>query len=195
METKIAKTPKVNGLIPHEGKPTTLPTLGDLFDDPKLAGKTESLNAILNTPPPDKWLKKHPTIDNHSYLPIDKVEYLLRKIFKRYRIEITNQGTAFNGVWVTVRVGYLNPITNDWDHQDGIGAAQLQTKKGTSPADLANINFGAIQMAFPIAKTLAVKDACDHIGNIFGANLNRKDTLQFSPDMELIDKYKKALEE
>lgn len=190
-QASLAKTPNVNGLAP---KKTELPTLAELFGDPTLAGKTESLNAILNTPPPNTWLKKHPTVADHLYLPIDKVEYLLRKIFKRFQIEITGQGTAFNGVWVTVRVKYLNPITSDWEHQDGIGAAQMQTKKGTSPADLANINYGAIQMAFPIAKTLAIKDACDHIGNIFGGNLNRKDTLQFSPDMELIDKYKNALE-
>lgn len=191
METKLAKTPNVNGLAPTKKE---LPTLAELFDDPTLAGKTESLNVILNTEPPAKWVKVHPFISNHKYLPIDKVEYLLRKIFKDYRIKITGQGTAFNGVWVTVRVKYRSPIDGKFHYQDGIGAMQLQTAKGTSPADLGNINNGAISMAFPIAKTLAVKDACDHIGNIFGANLNRKDVIPFSPDMELIDKYKKALE-
>jgi hypothetical protein len=191
METKVSKTPSVNGLVPAENK---LPTLAELFDDATLAGKTESLNAILNTPPPDKWIKKHPYIKDHAYLPIDKVEYLLRKIFKRYSVEITGQGTAFNGVWVTVRVHYFNPATGEMNYSDGIGAIQLQTAKGTSPADLANINNGAISMAFPISKTLAIKDACELIGNIFGANLNRKDTLQFSPDMELIDRYKNSLE-
>jgi hypothetical protein len=80
----------------------------------------------------------------------------------------------------------------DW--HDGIGAAQLQTKKGTSPSDLININNGALSMAFPIAKTVAIKDACDHFGNIFGANLNRKDTVPFAPDESLITKYDKLLE-
>lgn len=187
MENQVATTK--NG---HEHP--KLPTLSDLFEDITLAGKTESLNVILNTPPPDKWVKVHPFVKDHKYLPIDKVEYLLRKIFKDYSIKITNQGTAFNGVWVTVRVEYLNPVTGKYSSHDGIGSMELQTKKGTSPADLANINHGALSMAFPIAKTLAVKDACDHIGNIFGSNLNRKDTLQFTPDMNLIDKYKNALE-
>lgn len=186
------KTPNVNGLVPTE---TKLPTLQELFDDSlQLAGKSEGLNAILNTNPPDKWVKVHPYIKDHKYLPIDKVEYLLRKIFKRYSVEITGQGTAFNGVWVTVRVHYFNPATGEMNSSDGIGAIQLQTAKGTSPADLANINNGAISMAFPIAKTLAVKDACELIGNIFGANLNRRDTIAFAPDMELIDRYKNSLE-
>ena len=63
-------------------------------------------------------------------MPIERVEYLLKTIFKRYRIEITGQGTAFNGVWVTVRVHYVHPVTGEWEYHDGIGASQIQTKKG-----------------------------------------------------------------
>ena len=174
--------------------PAKLPTLAELFDDSiEVAGKSEGLNAILASPPPQKWIKEHPYIKGHMYLPIDKVEHLLRKVFKSYRIEITGQGTAFNGVWVTVRVHYFNPATNSMDYHDGIGAAQLQTAKGTSPSDLININNGAISMAFPIAKSLAIKDACDMMGNIFGANLNRRDVITFEPDQKIIDKYANAM--
>jgi len=170
---------------------TKLPTLNELFEDSlEVAGKSEGLNAILNANPPDKWVREHPFIKGHKYLPIDKVEYLLRKIFKRYQIEITGQGTAFNGVWVTVRVHYFSPATNQMEYSDGIGASQLQTKSGTSPADLINLNNGAISMAFPLAKTLAIKDACQLIGNIFGANLDRKDTISFVPDESLLSKVK-----
>lgn len=177
--------------LPTINEPSKLPTLAELFDGSiEVAGKSEGLNAILNAKLPDSWIKVHPYIPDHRYLPIDKVEYLLRKIFKSFRIEITGQGTAFNGVWVTVRVHYLNPATNEMDFHDGIGAMQLQVKKGTSPSDLANINNGAISMAFPIAKTLAVKDASDHFGNIFGANLNRKDVIPFTPDESILSKVK-----
>jgi len=195
----MSETPNIKKLQEEVNalqKPKTLklPTISDLFSEQiQLAGKSEALNNILNTPPPDKWIKKHPFIKDYLYVPIDKVEYLLRRIFKKYSIEITGQGTAFNGVWVTVRVHYHNPVTGDMQFHDGIGACQLQTAKGTSPADLANINNGALSMAFPIAKTVAIKDACDHFGNIFGCNLNRKDTLPFTPDTELIDRYEKTL--
>jgi len=37
-----------------------------------------------------------------------------------------------------------------------------------------------------MAKTFAIKDACQMIGNIFGANLDRKDTIEFTPDENLI---------
>jgi len=187
------KTPQINGLIAPQ-EPHKLPTLQELFSDSlEIAGKSEALNAILGASPPERWIKTHPYIQDYRYLPIDKVEYLLRKVFKSYRIEVVREGTAFNGVFVVVRVHYLNPATGLMDFHDGIGACQLQTKKGTSPADLININNGAISMAFPIAKTVAIKDACDHFGNIFGCNLNRKDVIPFSPDGELIDKYKNAM--
>jgi hypothetical protein len=162
-----------------------LPTLAELTGDVELAFKNDTLNLLLNQPPPSKWIKSHPFIKNYDYLPIDKIELLLKKIFKRYRIEITGQGTAFNGVWVTVRVHYTHPVTGEWDYHDGIGAAQLQTAKGTSPSDLININNGALSMAFPIAKTVAIKDACDMFGSLFGANLNRKDVVEYTTDSKL----------
>jgi hypothetical protein len=79
---------------------------------------------------------------------------------------------------------------------DGIGAMQLQTAKGTSPADLININNGALSMAYPAAKTVAIKDACDHFGKLFGCDLNRKDTMNFTFDVALSSpEIKKAAEE
>ena len=162
-----------------------LPTIAELTGDVELALKNDQLNLLLNQPPPQNWVKKHPYIKDHNYLPIDKVELMLKRIFKRYRVEIKDQGVAFNGVWVTVRLHYQNPIDGVWDFHDGIGALQLQTKAGTSPSDLININNGAVSMAFPIAKTLAVKDAADMLGKLFGADLNRKDTLVYTADKSL----------
>ncbi len=168
-----------------------VPTLADLIQDIELAYKNDALNSLLNQPPPAVWVKEHPVIKDYKYLPIDKIEHLLRKIFKDYKIEITGQGIAFNGVWVTVRVHYVSPVTGQWAFHDGIGAEQLQTKKGASPADLININNGALRMAFPIAKTVAVKDACDMFGSLFGANLNRRDVLEYKMDENLFKKTNK----
>lgn len=169
-------------------KKQNLPALKDLVSNVGIYQKQDEFNYLVNQEPPKNWIKTHPYIKNHKYLPIDKVEYLLRSIFKsNYKIEITGQGTAFNGVWVSVRVHFKDVITEEWKFYDGIGACELQTKKGTSPADLSNINNGAISMAFPIAKTLAVKDAVDHFGNLFGANLNRKDVIPYKVPESLID--------
>lgn len=173
---------------------SNLPKIADLYNDIEQVAKLDQLNALLNQPPKEEWVKQHPYVNGWKYLPIDKVEWLLQRIFKAYRIEVTGQGTAFNGVWVTVRVHYQHPITGDWNFHDGIGAQQLQTKSGSSPAELQNINNGALSMAFPIAKTLAIKDACDHFGRLFGSDLNRKDLAPVGMDANLQAKLPPAEE-
>jgi hypothetical protein len=148
----------------------------------------EQLNVILSTPPPATWVKVHPFIKNYNYLPIDKVEYLLRRCFKKYQIEVIKTAQLFNAIEVTVRVHYLNPATNEMMFHDGVGAQELQTTKGSGNLnmDMSNVNKGAVMMALPIAKSIAIKDACDHFGDLFGANLNRKDIVQFTGDTELL---------
>ena len=150
---------------------------------------------MLSQNPPAQWVKINKFANGSKYLPIDKVEWLLRRIFKEFRIEITGQGQAFNGIWVSVRVHYKHPVTGEWQYHDGIGAQEMQVKSGSSAADLANINRNAISMAFPIAKSYAVKDACDHFGSAFGANLNRTEVMPYNPDEKLQDvKRQKEIE-
>lgn len=148
----------------------------------------EQLNVILSTPPPATWVKVHPFIKNYNYLPIDKVEYLLRRCFKKYQIEVIKTAQLFNAIEVTVRVHYLNPATNEMMYHDGVGAQELQTTKnsGNLKTDMSNVNKGSVMMALPIAKSIAIKDACDHFGDLFGANLNRKDIVQFMGDNDLL---------
>ena len=166
---------------------SNLQKIQDLYSDKVAVQKSDALVALLNQAPAQEWVKVHPFIKGYKYLPIERVEYLLRSIFKSYRIEITGQGTAFNGVWVTVRVHYFHPVTSTWEYHDGIGACQLQTAKGTSPADLANINNGAIAIAFPIARTEAIKNAAKAFGKLFGSDLNRKDDISYGIDLSLYD--------
>jgi hypothetical protein len=165
---------------------SNLPKIKDLYSDLQVAQKNDAFVALMNQPPKTEWVKTHPFIRGYKYLPIERIEFLLKTIFKSYRIEVLREGTSFNGVFVVVRVHYLHPLTNTWEFHDGIGASQLQTAKGTSPADLANINNGALSMAFPMAKTIAIKDACDSFGRIFGSDLNRKDIMNYDLDLTLI---------
>jgi len=174
---------------------TKMPTIQELYTNPELALKQDQVAHYLNQQPPVKWVKEHPYIKGYKYLPIEKIEFLLKKIYKKYRIEIMREGTSFNGVYVVVRLWYQDLISGEMEFQDGIGAIQLQTAKGTSPADLANINNGALSMAFPLAKTIAIKDAADLLGDIFGANLNRKDVLAFQMDTKLTELVRTKEEE
>lgn len=163
-----------------------LPTLAELYSgNLDEAAKLEGLTMLLNQNPNPEWIKIHPFKKNR-YLPIDKVEYLLTRIFKEVKIEITGQGAAANGVWVTVRIHYKNPVTGDWMFHDGIGAEDLQVNKGANPTDMSQLKGDAITLAFPIAKTNAVKDASHHIGRIFGGDIGRSDVIEHRQDNTLL---------
>lgn len=155
--------------------------------DLELMGQYQTFNDLLNSPPSPKWIKLHPTIkvkdDNNNsvplpYLSISTVEDMLRAIFPATKIEIISSGSLFQSVFVHVRVHYLHPGTNEWMFQDGVGACPIQTDKDASAADLSKIKSGAVMMALPAAESYAIKDACEKLGNIFGANLSRRDHIQ-----------------
>ena len=162
----------------------SLPTIAELTGDVELAFKNDQFNLLMNQEPPAKWVKTHPYIKGYNYVPIDKVEFLLKKLFKLYKIEVIKSGMLLNEIEVTVRVHYLHPVTSEWMFHDGVGAQELQTQKDTGnlKLDMSNINRGAVTMALPIAKSVAIKDAADHLGKLFGSDLNRKDTLAYTND-------------
>ena len=165
-------------------------TFSDLIESDKVIemANLDEFNSLINQPPPAKWVKTNPYANNSKYLPIDKVEFLLRKIFKDVDIEVLRESVMFNAVTVTVRIHYTHPVTGKRGFKDGVGASQIQVKKGTSPADMANINNNAVEMALPKAKSQAIKDACDTLGRIFGSDLNRKDIVVETIDENLQNK-------
>lgn len=168
----------------HERK---VPTIQELYDNTDLAITRDNLNVFLNQDPPKSWLKKNPYANNSLYLPIDKVEWMLTRFFKEWRVEVLREGTMFNTVYVVVRLFYKDPITGVELWQDGVGAKEVQTKKGAPASDLSAIVSGAIERGLPNAETNAQKDAAHKIGRVFGADLNRKDVIPFSADEKLHD--------
>lgn len=177
---------------------TKQPSLPELYknqEEALLMPRDLSLK-FLNVSPPESWVKTHPYIKGHKYMPIDKVEFLLRVIFREFRIEVVECSMLLNAVYCHVRVHYRDLTTNEWTYHDGVAALEPQTqaKSGTLKLDVSNINPGAMAMAVPITKSLAIKDACDHLGVVFGSNLNRKDTIDYSTaSLSVVDSRVKAL--
>ena len=136
---------------------------------------------VVNVNPPKQFIKNHPMASGVKYIPIDKIEMMMTKIFQSWYVEILREGQILNSVFVTVRVHYKHPITKEWLHQDGTGAVPIQVDKGQNASNLSAIKSNAITLGLPSAKSYAIKDACEHIGKLFGRDLNRKDTMAFTP--------------
>jgi hypothetical protein len=163
-----------------------LPTLTDLYDDTALVDKQNQLNIILNAEPKKEWIKDHPFVKNLKYLPIERVEYLLTMIFTKWRVEVKEVKILANSIVTTVRVFVQDPITREWDWQDGVGAMPIQVAKGSGATEFDKMNSSAVQIGSPASESFAIKDACEKFGRIFGKDLNRKDNISYDRLYQMI---------
>lgn len=160
-----------------------LPKLEELYNDVELAGKHNELNKLLNCQPKPEWVKQNKFANNSNYIPVGIIEFLLTSIYIKWRVEVKEVQVIANSVVVTIRLFVLDPITGEWDWQDGVGASPIQTKSGAAATDFGQVNTAAVQMAAPAAETYAFKDAAEKLGRLFGKDLNRKDDVNYDAMM------------
>jgi hypothetical protein len=157
-----------------------LPTLaeiasGELTDKEK----RDAFTVLMNQQPPAVWCKEHPTARGVKYIPIDKIEFMLSRIFGDWHVEIRQTQVIANSAVVTIRLYYLHPLTGVEMWQDGIGAAPIHTDKGAGAMDWNATKADSVMKAVPAAESYAIKDAAEKIGRVFGKDLNRKDLLTY----------------
>lgn len=180
-----------------------LPVLKDLYSDTELKVAQNDLNVLLNAPPAEAWLKEHPfakvvkVIDGKKvtipakYIPIERIEWLLTRIFIRWHSEIKSVQLIANSVVVTIRLYYQDVVTNEMIWQDGVGAVALQTDSGAGAIEFDKIKSSAVQMAAPSAETYAIKDAAEKIGKLFGKDINRAIQIDYTNLLNTIPKEEK----
>ncbi|MCK9281569.1 MAG: hypothetical protein M0P71_13165 [Melioribacteraceae bacterium] len=174
--------------LPAERK---VPTLQELIGgDVNLKSKQNDLNLLLNTNPPDAWLREHPLAKGVKYIPIERIEYMLTSIFQKWNVEIRQVQIIANSVVVTVRLYYQDTLSNEMLWQDGIGASPIQTDKGSGAMDWNKTKNDAVMKSAPAAESYAVKDAAEKIGKLFGKDMNRADKIMYDtlPVIEKRDK-------
>lgn len=153
----------------------------ELVKDKEIAIKNDKLKVLLNKSPHDSWLVPGPpgTPPSWKDIPIDKVEWLLDAIFQKWKVEILDVKQIMNSIVTTVRLHYQDPVSGEWLFHDGVGAKDVQVDAGAKPTEFDKIKKAGVMMAAPASKTYAIKDAADHIGEIFGRSLNRKNVKEF----------------
>ncbi len=176
-----------------ENLPATrkLPTIQELIaGDIDKRNQQTDLNILLNENPPKQWLKDHPMAKGVKYLPIERVEYMLTRIFGSWHVEVRQVQVIANSVTVTVRLHYPDLLSNEMLWQDGIGAAPIQTDKGAGAMQWDKAKSDAVMKAAPAAESYAVKDAAEKIGKLFGKDMNRADKILYDtlPHIEKKDK-------
>lgn len=147
------------------------------------------LLALLNQPVHMKWVREHETVQIKAngmwtplkYLPIDKVKFLLNRIFGLgWKDEVVSYREVFNSVIVHLRLHYCIPGTTVWLSHDGIGAVGVQTDKDAKASDLQRIKADGVMKAAPAAASYALSNAAEKLGDQFGGNLNKPDAISFA---------------
>jgi len=170
-----------------------LPKLADLYKGELATLKNQNdLNLLLNQSPNEKWIKNHPYAKKVKYLTIQRIEYLMTSIFIKWKVEIKETKIIANSVVTVIRLHYKDPITFEWDWQDGIGAAPLQTDKDTGAIDFNHIKNDAVMKAAPASESFAIKDAAHKLGKLFGKDLIREDEIIYN---SLAKKFNKDLDQ
>lgn len=181
-----------------------LPALQDLYKgDVALIDQENKLNVLLNQPPKEEWVKRHPFakgVDKQpiAHLPIERVEYLLTAVFINWSVEVKNIMLMANSVVVTIRLHYQDPVTQQMRFHDGIGAAPIQTDQGAGATDFNKVKSDGVMKGAPAAESFAVKDAAHKLGRLFGKDLNRRDDISYdslTKKFDMTAKLKKILSE
>jgi len=176
-------------------KKRDLPKIADLYSDKEMVIKETELAILLNAEPWEGWIKEHPMNKKLKYIPIEIIEYLLTRIFGQWKVEIKESKVMANSVVVTVRLFYKNPLTNEYEWQDGIGAMPIQTKAGATAMDVENTLKDAVMKAAPAAESYAIKDAAEKLGKLFGKDLNRRDAINYESLVKVNDDRYSKLDE
>lgn len=173
---------------------TKLIKVNELYNSDKIAivKKENEFIVLLNQEPKKDWILKHPFAKGVEYLPIERVEFLLTAIFIKWRVEIKNVLIIANSVTTIIRLHVKDPITDEWDWQDGMGAAPIQTDKGAGANDWTKAKTDGVMKAAPASESYAIKDAAEKFGKIFGKDLNRKNSRDYDV---LADKFKVTIQE
>ena len=137
---------------------------------------------ILRTQPKQSWVKEHPMYKGTKYVPIYITERLLDHLFDRWSVEVISFQVVINSIAVHVRLRAWKDGV-EYVH-DGLGASPIQTKAGASPIDHNSVLTDAVMKALPAAKSFALKDAADHLGEIFGRSISRKGAMEVVQNMQ-----------
>lgn len=161
-----------------------IPTMQDLVSDTEQSIKLNNLMVLLNQDPPKSWMQNHPMISGYQYIPIERVEWLLTRIFTKWWVEILDTKIVANSAVVTVRLFVINPLDGSTWHNDGIGCSPIQTDKGAGATDFNKVKSDGVMKAMPSAETYAIKDAADKFGKIFGKDTGRKSQMDYASMMK-----------
>ena len=164
---------------------TEIQTAGQLPDFTEIKKISDNLKKEFTKKPNPKNIKVNKFANNSKYLTIGYIEAILDRHFLTWDVYVTDVQLMLNAVVVTVRVE-MTTIAGSKITRMGVGASEIQTRKGSTTLDPGTISPKALEKNVPIAKSMAIKNAVASLGDAFGRNLNREYNFEHIPDENLL---------
>lgn len=133
----------------------------------------KELLRLLNEAPKPQIVKKNKYAGDSSYLSIGVIEAQLDRFFGalNWSFVVTKLELQVNAIVCT---GDLIVFYKDRQvRRSGVGASEIQLRSGSKSMDITSISSKAMERNAPIAKTQALKNAAQSLGDAFGRSLNR----------------------
>jgi hypothetical protein len=144
----------------------------------------EDFTQLINNPPPREGVQKTPD-GKAETLVISYVEAKLDEIYLRqWGTEDVHVQQIGNEVLVWLTLWVIDPQTKMKITRSGFSAVVITVDKAPEGVqgkeknawalDMSNKKPNAMYLSFPKAKSMAIKNAAQTLGTIYGRNLNRK---------------------
>lgn len=150
----------------------------------------EAFTVFLNKLPKKSAIKVNKYADNSLYLPIGEIEQKLDELYAGlWSTSNMNFQVVANSVVCSLQLRVFHPVAKIWLTRAGIGAVPIQLNKGEHELNFSTIKSDAIRKNAGASKAMAVRNAAQTLGAIFGRNLNREDVSDYTPLTEQVTNF------
>jgi len=132
---------------------------------------------IQTTKEPSKSeVKFNEMAGNAKYIPIGVLEKKLDETYLGlWKTSNGHYEVIANSLTYSIDLEVLHPVLGIWIKRNGVGAVPIQLQKGQKEMNFSTINTFAIQKGLPSAKSFALRNAIQSLGDYFGRGLNREE--------------------
>ena len=147
----------------------------------------DNLKTKLGEYPPTSMMKTNKYANNAWYVDIGYIEAKLDQLFLNWDWVIDHTEFTINAYMVRGTLT-VTTLANTKIVRAGIGASEIQLRKGSTGVGVSDIASKALERDIPKAESQALKNAASKLGNIFGRNMNRDFKFGHVADEKLMDK-------
>ena len=154
----------------------------EIIENYRFKNRADYIRALDMVLPASFEKERNISTGMHHYYPIDVQEALADDLFHEWNVTDENYSLFANELLCTVRITFTPSYPGAQERFcTGSAAIAVQMDSGANITDFpAKKKINALQYNAPAVREMAVGNALQSLGNVFGRNLARKTASNFS---------------